>query len=44
MDEKYDDTDLGKKADELISKFQVDIRGGGIFHHLITLPHIMRLL
>ena len=39
MDEKYDDTDLGKKADELISKFQADgSREAGIFHHLITLP------
>ena len=39
MDEKYDGTELGKKADDLISKFQADgSREAGIFHHLITLP------
>jgi isocitrate lyase len=39
MDEKYDDTDLGREADEKIRTFQVDsAREAGIFHHLITLP------
>ncbi len=39
MDVKYDDTDLSKRADELIRTFQVDAaRDAGIFHHLITLP------
>ena len=39
MNAKYDDTDLGKLADEWTADFQ---RKGsaeaGIFHHLITLP------
>jgi isocitrate lyase len=39
MDEQYDDTDLGREADEKIRTFQVDsAREAGIFHHLITLP------
>ena len=39
MDEKYDDTDLGKEADERIRTFQADAaKQAGIFHHLITLP------
>ena len=39
MDEKYDNTDLGKEADEKIRTFQADAaREAGIFHHLITLP------
>ena len=39
MDEKYDDTDLGKEADEKIRTFQADAaKQAGIFHHLITLP------
>ena len=39
MDEKYDDTDLGKEADEKIRTFQADAaKEAGIFHHLITLP------
>ena len=39
MDEKYDDTDLGREADEKIRTFQADsARESGIFHHLITLP------
>ena len=39
MDEKYDDTDLGREADEKIRTFQIDsAREAGIFHHLITLP------
>jgi isocitrate lyase len=39
MDEKYDDTDLGKEADERIRTFQADAaKEAGIFHHLITLP------
>ena len=39
MDEKYDETDLGKEADEKIRTFQADAaREAGIFHHLITLP------
>ncbi|MBC8311983.1 MAG: isocitrate lyase [Candidatus Marinimicrobia bacterium] len=39
MDEKYDDTDLAREADEKIRTFQADsAREAGIFHHLITLP------
>ncbi|MBC8256094.1 MAG: isocitrate lyase [Candidatus Marinimicrobia bacterium] len=39
MEEKYDDTDLGREADEKIRTFQADAaREAGIFHHLITLP------
>ena len=35
----YDDTDLGREADERIRTFQRDAaREAGIFHHLITLP------
>ncbi len=35
----YDDTDLGREADEKIRTFQEDSsREAGIFHHLITLP------
>ena len=39
MDAKYDDTQLSKRADEMIRTFQVDAaRDAGVFHHLITLP------
>lgn len=39
MDEKYDQTDLGTRADDKIRTFQADSsREAGIFHHLITLP------
>ena len=39
MNEKYDDTDLGKLADDKIRTFQADAsKEAGIFHHLITLP------
>jgi isocitrate lyase len=39
MNEKYDDTDLAKKADDNIRSFQADAsKEAGIFHHLITLP------
>lgn len=39
MDEKYDESDLGKEADERIRTFQADAaKQAGIFHHLITLP------
>ncbi len=39
MDVKYDETELGKTADERIRTFQADSsREAGIFHHLITLP------
>ena len=39
MDVKYDDTDLGREADEKIRTFQADSAlEAGIFHHLITLP------
>ncbi len=39
MDVKYDDTTLGKKADDMIQAFQRDgSQQAGIFHHLITLP------
>jgi len=35
----YDDTDLAREADDLISSFQRDASArAGIFHHLITLP------
>ena len=35
----YDDTELGKIADEKIRTFQADAaKRAGIFHHLITLP------
>jgi isocitrate lyase len=39
MDEKYDGSNLCKRADEKIRTFQIDgARDAGIFHHLITLP------
>jgi isocitrate lyase len=39
MDAKYDETELGKLADEWTANFQRDsAREAGIFHHLITLP------
>ena len=39
MDEKYDDTPLSERADQMIQSFQRDgARDAGIFHHLITLP------
>ena len=39
MNAKYDDTELGKLADEWTANFQRDAaREAGIFHHLITLP------
>tara|TARA_B100001175_G_scaffold317461_1_gene334490 strand:+ start:6384 stop:7964 length:1581 start_codon:yes stop_codon:yes gene_type:complete len=39
MNEKYDETKLGKEADEKIRTFQADAaKEAGIFHHLITLP------
>ena len=39
MNEKYDDTNLAKKADDSIRSFQADAsKEAGIFHHLITLP------
>merc|ERR1712059_144034 len=39
MDEEYDDTELGRLADDKIRSFQPDSsQGAGIFHHLITLP------
>ena len=39
MNYKYDDTDLGKLADDKIRTFQADAsKEAGIFHHLITLP------
>lgn len=39
MSEDYDDTALGREADERIRTFQRDAaREAGIFHHLITLP------
>ena len=39
MSEDYDETDLGREADERIRTFQADAsRRAGIFHHLITLP------
>jgi isocitrate lyase len=39
MHVKYDDTELGREADERIRTFQSDsAQHAGIFHHLITLP------
>jgi isocitrate lyase len=39
MSVEYDDSELGKAADEHIQTFQADAaRDAGIFHHLITLP------
>jgi isocitrate lyase len=39
MSADYDDTELGKVADEKIRTFQADgAKRAGIFHHLITLP------
>jgi isocitrate lyase len=39
MSGQYDDTDLGREADERIRTFQADAaKRAGIFHHLITLP------
>ena len=39
MNEKYDDTELAKLADDKIRTFQADAsKQAGIFHHLITLP------
>lgn len=39
MNKKYDDTELGRIADDKIRSFQRDAaQHAGIFHHLITLP------
>jgi len=39
MSAEYDDTELGKLADEWTANFQRDAaREAGVFHHLITLP------
>jgi isocitrate lyase len=39
MHKKYDDTELGRIADDRIRSFQRDAsQHAGIFHHLITLP------
>ena len=39
MSVEYDNTDLGRQADERIRTFQADAaKRAGIFHHLITLP------
>ncbi|GAA3037920.1 isocitrate lyase [Microbacterium dextranolyticum] len=39
MSPEYDDTELGRLADERIRSFQKDASArAGIFHHLITLP------
>ncbi|MBE0486569.1 isocitrate lyase [Marinobacter sp.] len=39
MNEEYDNTELGKLADEWTANFQRDAaREAGVFHHLITLP------
>ncbi|WP_082125025.1 isocitrate lyase [Aurantiacibacter luteus] len=39
MSQHYDDSELGKEADERIRTFQADAaKRAGIFHHLITLP------
>lgn len=39
MNEKYDNTILSERADDMIRTFQIDAaREAGVFHHLITLP------
>ncbi|ATQ43331.1 isocitrate lyase [Caulobacter mirabilis] len=39
MSADFDDTDLGREADERLARFQVDISArAGVFHNLITLP------
>lgn len=39
MEEEYDNTELGRLADQKIQSFQPESsQGAGIFHHLITLP------
>lgn len=39
MNERYDNTDLGQRADKRIKTFQKDAaKCAGVFHHLITLP------
>ena len=39
MSAEYDDSDLGREADERLARFQVDIAArAGVFHNLITLP------
>lgn len=39
MDQHYDASELGFRADQKIKTFQIDgAREAGIFHHLITLP------
>ena len=39
MSVDYDDTELGREADQRIRTFQADgAKRAGIFHHLITLP------
>jgi isocitrate lyase len=39
MDQQYDVSELGYRADRKIKTFQIDgAREAGIFHHLITLP------
>jgi isocitrate lyase len=39
MAAEYDDSELGKAADDQIRTFQADAaHDAGIFHHLITLP------
>jgi isocitrate lyase len=39
MSAEYDQSDLGREADERLARFQVDIAArAGVFHNLITLP------
>ena len=39
MGAAFDDTDLGREADERLARFQADIAArAGVFHNLITLP------
>jgi isocitrate lyase len=39
MSAQFDDTDLGREADERLKRFQADIAArAGVFHNLITLP------
>jgi isocitrate lyase len=39
MSAQFDETDLGREADDRLQRFQVDIAArAGVFHNLITLP------
>ena len=39
MSAEFDETDLGREADDRLKRFQADIAArAGVFHNLITLP------